>query len=83
MSWCSGTAVFDVICEAVFTQKHIDKDKIEESKISSVDIKSILKKVIIELEAMDWDCQQESDFWDIPIVQEIFKELHPDWFKKE
>ncbi|MEA3296145.1 MAG: hypothetical protein U9Q27_03355 [Patescibacteria group bacterium] len=70
MGWCSGTDIFDIVCEAIFDSKNKNT-------------KDIIKKIIIELEIMDWDCQRESDFWNKPIVQEAFKELHPDWFKND
>lgn len=70
MGWCSGTDIFDITCKAVFN-----------SKTNTDDAKSIIKEVATKLEEMDWDCQKESDYWDKPIIQEIFKELHPDWFE--
>ena len=81
MGWCSGTDVFDVVCEAMLDSKNINIDPDKHIAVSNT--KEVLKKVIVELEEMDWDCQRESEFWKQPIVQEAFKELHPDWFKGE
>lgn len=80
MGWCSGTDVFDIICEAMLDpeNKSINPDTF----VVTSDTKSVLKRIIVELEEMDWDCQKESEFWEQPIVQEAFKELHPDWFEK-
>lgn len=69
MGWCSGTDVFDVACGAILNPENSNT-------------KDTLKEIIIELEMMDWDCQQESEFWNSPAVQEAFKELHPEWFEK-
>jgi hypothetical protein len=48
-----------------------------------VGIRSALKHIIVALEDMDWDCQQDSSYWDEPLVARIFRELHPDWFEGE
>ena len=79
MGWCSGTDVFDVVCEAMLDPENISID--QDVDITS-DTKGALKKIITALEEMDWDCQRESEFWDVPIVHEAFEELHPGWFKK-
>ena len=81
MGWCSGTDVFDVVCEAMFKLKYIAIDP--DTKIVMSDTKNVIKELVIALEMMDWDCQKESDVWNHPIVQEVFKEIHPDWFKKQ
>ena len=78
MGWCSGTDVFDTVCEAMLNPKNINVDPNTGLIVSNT--KEVLKKVITELEEMDWDCQEDSEFWESPIVQEIFKNLHPDWF---
>lgn len=79
MGWCSGTDIFDIICEAMLSPENINVDPNTGLIVSNT--KEVLKKVITELELMDWDCQQETEFWDSPIVQEVFKELHHDWFE--
>ena len=70
MGWCSGTDIFDVVCGAILNPENSNT-------------KDTLKEIIAELEMMDWDCQRESEFWNSPVVQEAFKELHPEWFKEE
>jgi hypothetical protein len=71
MGWCSGTKIFDVVVEGL-----IDKKRTKTPK-------EIIKLLAEAMEYMDWDCQEGSKYWDHPIVQEVFKELHPDWFEEE
>ncbi len=68
MGWCSGTQLFDSFCEIMFDPKNTD-------------FNSILKEFINALEDMDWDCHQDSTYWDKPVVQQAMRELHPDWFE--
>jgi len=70
MGWCSGTEVFDQIAEIVLSDKPLDK-------------KATLKAVIDSLENSDWDCQSDSAYYDHPLVQEVFKEMHPHWFEDD
>ena len=70
MGWCSGTRLFDGMLSAFFNEDKLDK-------------KEFIKQTIIELENMDWDCQQDSAYWNESLVQEIFREMHPDWFEEE
>ena len=70
MGWCSGTKVFDALCDVMF-----DPDKTE--------FEEILADFIETLEDMDWDCQQGSRHWKNPVVQKVMKILHPDWFEDE
>lgn len=70
MGWCSGTEIFDMVCSVLL-------DKTERSK------KEILKSLIEALDNRDWDCHGDSAYWDHPLVQEIFKEMYPEWFEKE
>ena len=59
MGWCSATYLFDNIVGAL-----LGKDKI--------DTKEVIKNLINTLEEGDWDCQQDSDYYDHPVVKEIF-----------
>ena len=70
MGWCSGTYVFDAVLSALVDDK-------------KVDVETIIKILIEALEDNDWDCQSDSDYWDHPIVNKIFKELHPSWFEDD
>lgn len=70
MGWSSGSAVFDAVCKVV-----LDKKKIKPEEV--------IRGLIETLEAHDWDTHGESEYFDHPIVQKIFKELNPDWFEEE
>jgi hypothetical protein len=66
MGWCSATDIFDDIVGEILNPTRSSKN--------------VIKKLIETLEDMDWDCQYESDYFDHPLINEIFKEIHPDWF---
>jgi len=68
MGWCSATYIFDQVVKALKE----DGDK-----------KDAITQLIVALEDGDWDCQADSDYYDDPEIQEIFKELHPNWFEDE
>ena len=70
MGWCSGTILFDDILSILFDPK-------------ATEFNSILKRIITTLEDMDWDCQMDSVYWNKPVVQAAFRELHPEWFEDE
>lgn len=70
MGWCTGTYVFDAVCKALFTEGELDKE-------------SLLLALVKELEDMDWDCQADSDYYDNPTVQKVFRQLHPQWFDSD
>jgi hypothetical protein len=65
MGWCSGTDVFDGVMAALLDNKSV---------------KETIRTLILTLESMDWDCQMDSAYWEHSLVQEVFKELHPNWF---
>lgn len=69
MGWCSATEIFDVVVGEIL---HPGLDK-----------EGIIKLLIETLENNDWDCHQDSVYYDNPIVQKILKELHPRWFEEE
>ena len=73
MGWCSGTYVFDGVMDAFINEKSISKAV----------KKKIIKKVIEALQERDWDCESDSDYWEHPLVREIFMELKPEWFEDE
>lgn len=68
MGWCSGTEVFDNVAKFVLKSNLPDRDK-----------EDCLTALAEALEEQDWDCQNDSEFWEHPIVRNIMKELHPDW----
>lgn len=70
MGWCSGTRIFDAVCDGLLSDE--PKSKHEQ-----------LTDLITALEDGDWDCQQDSIFWDHPMVQAAMRELHPSWFDDE
>jgi len=72
MGWCSATPIFDAVCRALFDKPKRKSDREE-----------ILMMVIGELEEGDWDCQQDSAYWEHPEVQKIFRDIHPRWFEDE
>lgn len=63
MGWCSGTVVFDAVCDALLSEDKPDK-------------KYAIKALIDALCDMDWDCENESDYWDHPLVKECFIETN-------
>ena len=70
MGWCSGTLIFDRVADFV-----LDTDKPDDEKYR------VLKALVEALEDQDWDCQSDSIYYVHPIVQQIFKSLHPRWFE--
>lgn len=69
MGWCSATPIFDAIGKYV-----LDSELPEEKQFG------IMRVLADALEEEDWDCQQDSDYYDHPIIQRVMKELHPHWF---
>lgn len=72
MGWCSATEIFDKVLAEI-----IDTDLPEENQ------ERVVRVLIDALEEGDWDCQQDSSYYDHPFVREIFEDLHPDWFRDE
>ncbi len=70
MGWCSGTQLFDLFCQIMFEPKNTD-------------LNETMKQIIGAMEDMDWDCHQDSVYWDTPVVQKAMRELHPKWFEDE
>lgn len=68
MGWCSGTVVFDNVCDALFAED-AKKPTTEET----------VRALAVALEESDWDCQQDSEYWSHPVVRKVMKELHPHW----
>jgi hypothetical protein len=66
MGWCSGTVAFDSVLDALLAEK---KPSLEET----------IRSLVVTLEDMDWDCQQDSEYWSHPVVRSVMKKLHPDW----
>lgn len=70
MGWCSATEIFDKVASVILSDEPIDK-------------KRALLTVIEALQDNDWDCEMDSDYWDHPLVREIFMELEPEWFEDD
>lgn len=71
MGWCSGTFIFDRMADFI-----LDTDKSDDEKYWA------LKALAEALEEQDWDCQSDSNYYDHPVVQKVFKSLHPHWFEE-
>lgn len=72
MGWCSGTDVFDPMVEAIT------------SEVKDTDLQYKLILALIDaLEWHDWDCQQDSQYYDLPVVQKAMHKIHPNWFEDE
>ena len=63
MGWCSGTDIFDPVAKAVLESSQPDDGK-----------RVILKALITALWHHDWDCESDSEYWEHPLVQEIYNE---------
>jgi hypothetical protein len=68
MGWCSGTLIFDKMAEFVINSPQSEVQKV-----------ATLAYLAESLENEDWDCQQDSRFYDHPIVKRVMRQLHPDW----
>lgn len=71
MGWCSGTDIFDAACKGIIG----DKQRVSKEGIKALTI------IVDSLEQHDWDCQQDSRYWDHPVVQQIFRARG--WFEDE
>lgn len=69
MGWCSGTELFDKICETALLDDLLPFD---------TQVK-LLVAVISAFEDHDWDCQDDSGYADHPAVKAAMQQVHPDW----
>jgi len=65
VGWCSGTDVFDPVAEAILNHNHLTADE----KVA------LLVVLINALWNKDWDCQDESEHWQHPLVQRAMREV--------
>jgi hypothetical protein len=65
MGWCSATLIFDNVCDGLLADKPADK-------------KAVIKALVVAPEDGDWDCQQDSAYWDHPLVREVMRECGHD-----
>lgn len=80
MGWCSGTGVFDAVASKFLAEPRKEKNaKIKFKTDLSDEVKIMIRTLIEALEDMDWDCQDESTYWDHPLVRSIMRDRHPHW----
>lgn len=72
MGWCSGTIVFDAVCDALFVE---DADGCSKEYA--------IKALIEALQDSDWDCENESEYFDNPLVKKCFIELGNNYWEEE
>jgi hypothetical protein len=68
MGWCSGTDIFDAVAREVLKRR-----------AKPVSAERLLTVLAEALEDGDWDCQNESEYWEHPVVRKVFQNMHPDW----
>jgi hypothetical protein len=66
MGWCSATYIFDTAIEAAYKLQH---ETMKNSYGTTVDFPNtelieFAKTIRDELEDGDWDCQNESEYWE-------------------
>jgi len=66
MGWCGATPIFDRVCDKLLVNGKIDKQ-------------AILEELIDVLKDMDWDCVDESQYFDHPLVKKAFYALGYDY----
>lgn len=71
MGWCSGTPIFDAVAKEVLN----NSDLTEEQQAT------ILTVLIKAMWSQDWDCEQDSAYYEHPVVESIFRKLEPEWFE--
>jgi len=70
MGWCSGTEIFDKVLKVILKKN---------SKMSEEATLMVIKALSKAMEDHDWDCQQDSDFYNHPLA----KKARPDWHEHE
>jgi hypothetical protein len=70
MGWCSGTEIFDEVAEIVLQDGEVDKE-------------AVLLALINVMRSHDWDCEGDSEYFDHPVVDKIFRKLEPEWYEDE
>ena len=73
MGWCSGTNVFDEICNGI-----LDYEELDESQQDYV-----VRIVFDALRGADWDCEFDSKFINHPIYRKILKDVYLDWDEED
>jgi hypothetical protein len=68
MGFCSGTDIFDPVVRRILKTSLSDDEKVR-----------LIWELIDALEKHDWDCQDDSTYWDNPLVRKAFQSAHTDW----
>ena len=69
MGWCSGTIVFDAVCDALLSDNK--------------DTEYAIKALIEALHDGDWDCEPDSEYFEHPVVKKCFIDMGYDYFYEE
>lgn len=81
MGWCSGTDIFDsVLSQFLNIPSETSRKPPIHADVSAEVCHRIVTALVDAMEDHDWDCQQDSAYYEHPIVQEVMRDLHPDWF---
>lgn len=72
MGWCGGTEIFDDFVGMVLDQDLDDDEK-----------RGLIKRLVVSLENNGWYCQSDNEYYNNTVVENVFRELHPDWFEDE
>lgn len=67
MGWAGGTEIFDCVASNLILIKHCDNHTV----IDWQPIKLLLTELNRVLEDKDWDAQQESDYYDHPVIGKL------------
>lgn len=67
MGWCSATGIFDSILDNVL--EYIPEDKVE----------LVVEAIAIPLWEGDWDCEQDSNYWEL--LEPIYRRRYPHHFE--
>jgi hypothetical protein len=67
MGWCSATIIFDSVCDGL-----IGKGKSKQTP------EQVIRALAAALEDGDWDCQQDSAYWNHPVVKKVMRDLGHD-----
>jgi hypothetical protein len=75
MGFCSGTDIFDPVIDCILKQSP--------DRLHPEARRELIRALILALWKHDWDCETDSEYFENPIVHEVFKALKPEWFDDE
>jgi hypothetical protein len=73
MGWSGGHLVFDPVVKKVLelvALREISEDRATE----------IIKALVVALEDADWDTQNDSKYFNEPLIRLVFMDLHENWY---